>query len=166
MATDFTFVSTWPGFVYIAFVIDTLANRIIGWKASATRYTQFVLDALEQAIHARRPAKKLIHHSDRGSQYVSIKYTDRLVDAELEPSVCSVGDRYDNALAVTITGLFKTEVINRLGPWKSKDQVEWETVQRIDCFNKECLLEPLGYITPIDAVEKYEQALKSNRMAV
>ena len=105
-------------------MIDTFANRIFGWKASTTQDTQFVLDALEQAIHAHRPAEKLIHHSDRGSQYVSIKYTERLADAGLEPSVGSVGDSYDNALAETIIGLFKTEVINRLGPWKSKDQVE------------------------------------------
>ena len=135
--SDFTFVSTWRGFVYVAFVIDTFANRIVGWKASTTQDTQFVLDALEQAIHARRPAEKLIHHSDRGSQYVSIKYTERLADAGLEPSVGSVGDSYDNALAETIIGLFKTEVINRLGPWKSKDQVEWETLQWVDWFNKE-----------------------------
>ena len=113
--SDFTFVSTWRGFVYVAFVIDTFANRIVGWKASTTQDTQFVLDALEQAIHARRPAEKLIHHSDRGSQYVSIKYTERLADAGLEPSVGSVGDSYDNALAETIIGLFKTEVINRTG---------------------------------------------------
>ena len=119
--SDFTFVSTWRGFVYVAFVIDTFANRIVGWKAVTTQDTQFVLDALEQAIHARSPAEKLIHHSDRGSQYVSIKYTERLVDAGLEPSVGSVGNSYDNALAETIIGLFKTEVINRLGPWKPKD---------------------------------------------
>ena len=163
--SDFTFVSTWRGFVYVAFVIDTFANRIVGWKASTTQDTQFVLDALEQAIHARRPAEKLIHHSDRGSQYVSIKYTERLADAGLEPSVGSVGDSYDNALAETIIGLFKTEVTNRLGPWKSKDQVEWETLQWVNWFNKERLLEPLGYITPIEAEERYEQTLKSNKIA-
>ena len=165
MGDDFTFVSTWRGFVYVAFVIDTFANRIVGWKASTTQDTQFVLDALEQAIHARRPAEKLIHHADRGSQYVSIKYTERLADAGLEPSVGSVGDSYDNALAETIIGLFKTEVINRLGPWKSKDQVEWETLQWVDWFNKERLLEPLGYITPIEAEERYEQTLKSDKIA-
>lgn len=163
--SDFTFVSTWRGFVYVAFVIDTFANRIVGWKASTIQDTQFVLDALEQAIHARKPAENLIHHSDRGSQYVSIKYTERLADAGLEPSVGSIGDSYDNALAETIIGLFKTEVINRLGPWKSKDQVEWETLQWVDWFNNERLLEPLGYITPIEAEEKYEQALKSEKIA-
>ena len=163
--SDFTFVSTWRGFVYVAFVIDTFANRIVGWKASTIQDTQFVLDALEQAIHARKPAENLIHHSDRGSQYVSIKYTERLADAGLEPSVGSIGDSYDNALAETIIGLFKTEVINRLGPWKSKDQVEWETLQWVNWFNNERLLEPLGYITPIEAEEKYEQALKSEKIA-
>ena len=163
--SDFTFVSTWRRFVYVAFVIDTFANRIVGWQASTTQDTQVVLDALEQAIHARRPAEKLIHHSDRGSQYVSIRYTERLADAGLEPSVGSVGDSYDNALAETIIGLFKSEVINRLGPWKSKDQVEWETLQWVDWFNRERLLEPLGYITPIEVEEKYEQALKAKKIA-
>lgn len=163
--SDFTFASTWRGFVYVAFVIDTFANRIVGWQASTTQDTQFVLDALEQAIHARRPAEKLIHHSDRGSQYVSIRYTERLADAGLEPSVGSGGDRYDNALAETIIGLFKTEVINRLGPWKSKDQIEWETLQWLDWFNRERPLEPLGYITPIEVEEKYEQALKAKKIA-
>ena len=110
----------------VAFVIDTFANQIVGWKASTTQDTQFVLDTLEQAIHARRPSEKLIHHSDRGSQYVSIKYTERLTDVGLEPSVGGVGDSYDNALAERIIGLFKTEVTNRPGSWKSKDQVEWE----------------------------------------
>lgn len=163
--SDFTFVSTWRAFVYVAFVIDTFANRIVGWKASAAQDTQFVLDALEQAIHARRPAQKLIHDSDRDSQYVSITYTERLADAGLKPSVGSVGDSYDKVLAETIIGLFKTEVINRLAPWKSKDQVEWETLQWVDWFNKERLLEPFGYITPIEAEEKYEQALKSDKIA-
>ena len=146
-------MSTWRGFVYVAFVIDTFANKIVGWKASTSQETQFVLDALEQALHARSPAENLIHHSDRGSQYVSIKYTERLVAAGLELSAGSVGDSYDNALAETIIGLFKTKVINRFVPWKSKDHVEWETLQWIDWFNNERLLEPLGYITPIEAEE-------------
>jgi len=163
--SDFTFVSTWRGFVYVAFVIDTFANRIVGWKASTSQDTQFVLDALEQALHARRPSENLIHHSDRGSQYVSIKYTERLVDAGLEPSVGSVGDSYDNALAETMIGLFKTEVINRLGPWKSKDQVEWETLKWVDWFNTKRLLEPLGYITPKEAEDAYYQSLKTDDIA-
>jgi transposase InsO family protein len=137
----------------------------LAFKASATQDTQFVLDPLEQAIHARRPAEKLVHHPDRGNQNVSIKYIERLVDAGLEPSVGSVGDIYNNAFAEAVIGLFKTEVINRLGPWKSKDQVEWETLQWVDWFNKEHLLESLGYITPIEAEEKYERALKSDKIA-
>ena len=124
-----------------------------------------VIDALEQALHARSPAENLIHHSDRGSQYVSIKYTERLVDAGLEPSVGSVGDSYDNALAETMIGLFKTEVINRLGPWKSKDQVEWETLKWVDWFNTKRLLEPLGYITPQEAEDAYYQHLKTDDIA-
>ena len=122
--SDFTYVSTWQGFVYVAFVIDTFANKTVGWRASRSQQTQFVLDALEQALYKRRPAESLIHPSDRGSQYLSIKYTERLADAGLEPSVGTVGDSYDNALAETMIGLFKAEVIHRLGPWKSADAVE------------------------------------------
>jgi putative transposase len=127
--SDFTYVSTWSGFVYVAFVIDVFARRIVGWRVSRTAHASFVLDALEQALHARRPAAGdgLVHHSDRGSQYVSIRYTERLAEAGLEPSVGSVGDSYDDALAETIIGLFKTEVIHRRGPWKSFDAVEYAT---------------------------------------
>ena len=114
--SDFPYVATWQGFVYVAFVIDSFANRIVDWRASRSPQTQFVLDALEQALYERRPAGDLIHHSDRGGQYVSIRYTERLAEAGRDPSVGSVGDSYDNALAETITGLFKTEVIHRLGP--------------------------------------------------
>jgi len=115
--SDFTYVSTWQGFVYVAFVIDTFANRIVGWRASRSPQTEFVLDALEQALYERRPDGDLIHHSDRGSQYVSIRYTERLAEAGIVPSVGSVGDSYDNALAETIIGRFKAEVIHRLGSW-------------------------------------------------
>ena len=125
--SDFTYVATWAGFVYVAFVIDTYARRIVGWRASRTAHASFVLDALEQALHDRRPAHRggLIHHSDRGSQYVSIKYTERLAEAGIEPSVGSVGDSYDNALAETINGLYKAEVIHRRGPWRSFEAVEY-----------------------------------------
>jgi len=140
--SDFTYVSTWQGFVYVAFVIDTFANKIVGWRASRSQQTQFVLDALEQALYERRPSENLIHHSDRGSQYLSIKYTERLADAGLEPSVGTVGDSYDNALAETMIGLFKAEVIHRLGPWKSADAVEWEALKWVDWFNNRRLLEP------------------------
>ena len=124
--SDFTYVATWAGFVYVAFVIDAYARRIVGWRASRTAHASFVLDALEQALHERRPQHRggLVHHSDRGSQYVSIKYTERLAEAGIEPSVGSVGDSYDNALAETINGLYKAEVIHRRGPWRSYEAVE------------------------------------------
>lgn len=164
--SDFTYVSTWQGFVYVAFVIDTFANRIVGWRASRSPQTQFVLDALEQALYERRPVGDLIHHSDRGSQYVSIRYTERLAEAGIEPSVGSVGDSYDNALAETIIGLFKAEVIHRLGPWKTADAVEWETLQWVDWFNNRRLLQPIGNIPPAEAEEKfYEQRNEFDKVA-
>ena len=129
--SDFTYVPTWSGTVYVAFVIDVFARRIVGWRASTSMKTQFVLDALEQAIWQRKTPdnKSLIHHSDRGSQYLSIKYTERLAEAEIDLSVGTVGDAYDNALAECVIGLFKTEVINQIGPWKSMREVEWETLK-------------------------------------
>ena len=151
--SDFTYVATWAGFVYVAFVIDAYARRIVGWRASRTAHTSFVLDALEQALHDRRPAHRagLVHHSDRGSQYVSIKYTERLAEAGIEPSVGSVGDSYDNALAETINGLYKAEVIHRRGPWKSFEAVEFATLEWVDWFNNRRLLEPIGNIPPAEA---------------
>ena len=135
--SDFTYVATWAGFVYVAFVIDTYARRIVGWRASRTAHASFVLDALEQALHDRRPMRGggLVHHSDRGSQYVSIKYTERLAEAGIEPSVGSVGDSYDNALAETINGLYKAEVIHRRGPWRNFEAVEYATLEWVDWFN-------------------------------
>lgn len=129
--SDFTYVATWAGFVYVTFGIDTYARRIVGWRASKTAHASFVLDALEQAIHNRRPAHlgSLIHHSGRGSQYVSIKYTERLAEAGIEPSVGSVGYSYDNALAETINGLYKAELIHRRGPWRSLETVEYATLE-------------------------------------
>lgn len=153
--SDFTYVSTWQGFVYVAFVIDTFANKIVGWRASRSQQTQFVLDALEQALYERRSSDGLIHHSGRGSQYLSIKYTERLADAGLEPSVGTVGDSYDNALAETMISLFKAEVIHRLGSWKSAEAVEWQTLKWADWFNNRRLIEPIGYITPKEAEENY-----------
>jgi putative transposase len=142
-------LATWQGFVYVAFVIDVFARRIVGWRASRTANAGFVLDALEQAIHQRRPAQdKLVHHSDRGSQYLSIKYTERLAEAKIAPSVGSVGDSYDNAMAETINGLFKAEVIHRRGPWRSFDAVEYATLEWVDWFNNRRLLEPIGNIPP------------------
>ena len=155
--SDFTYVSTWQGFVYVAFVIDTFADRIVGWRASRSRQTQFVLDALEQALHERRPGEGLTHHSDRGGQYLSLRYTERLAQAGLEPSVGSfaVGDSYDNALAETIIGLFKAEVIHRLGPWKTAGAVEWETLNWVDWFNNRRLLGPIGHIPPAEAERNF-----------
>jgi putative transposase len=155
--SDFTYVATWAGFVYVAFVIDIYARRIVGWRASRTAHASFVLDALEQAIHDRRPAHRsgLVHHSDRGSQYLSIKYTERLAEAGIEPSVGSVGDSYDNALAETINGLYKAEVIHRRGPWRSFEAVEYATLEWVDWFNNSRLLEPIGNIPPAEAEERY-----------
>ena len=158
--SDFTYVSTWAGFVYVAFVIDVYARYIVGWRVSRTTHAGFVLDALEQAIHDRRPVNKggLIHHSDRGSQYLAVKYTERLAEAGIEPSVGSVGDSYDNALAETINGLYKAEVIHRRGPWRSFEAVEFATLEWVDWFNHRRLLEPLGFIPPAEAEEKYYAA--------
>jgi transposase InsO family protein len=155
--SDFTYVSTWAGFVYVAFVIDVYARYIVGWRVSRTAHASFVLDALEQALHDRRPVHRggLIHHSDRGSQYVSIKYTERLAQAGIEPSVGSVGDSYDNALAETINGLYKAEVIHRRGPWRSFEAVEFATLEWVDWFNHRRLLEPIGSIPPAEAEQRY-----------
>jgi len=157
--SDFTYVSSWAGFVYVAFVIDAYARRIVGWRASRTAHAGFVLDALEQALHARRPvrANGLVHHSDRGSQYVAIRYTERLAEAGIRPSVGSVGDSYDNALAETVIGLFKTEVIHRRGPWRSFEAVEFATLEWVDWFNHCRLLEPIGNVTPAEAEQRYFQ---------
>ena len=165
--SDFTYVSTWSGFVYVAFVIDAYARRIVGWRVSRTAHAGFVLDALEQALHERRPAHKagLVHHSDRGSQYVSIRYTERLAEAGIEPSVGSVGDSYDNALAETINGLYKAEVIHRRGPWRSFEAVEFATLTWVDWFNHRRLLEPIGTIPPAEAAERYYAMLDEQRLA-
>ncbi len=165
--SDFTYVATWAGFVYVAFVIDTFARRIVGWRASRTAHAGFVLDALEQALCDRRPVRGggLVHHSDRGVQYVSIKYTERLKEAGVEPSVGSVGDSYDNALAETINGLYKAEVIWRRGPWRSFEQVEFATLEWVDWFNNRRLLEPIGNIPPAEAEARYYAQLDEPAIA-
>ncbi|WP_436278832.1 IS3 family transposase [Solimonas soli] len=165
--SDFTYVSTWHGFVYVAFVIDVYARRIVGRRASTSARTDFVLDALEQALHARRPVgpNRLIHHSDRGVQYVSIRYTERLADAGLEPSVGSVGDSYDNALAETINGLYKAEVIHRRSSWRTREEVEWATLQWVDWYNNRRLMEPLGHIPPAEAEANYYSQIPSLAIA-
>ncbi|NDV53924.1 IS3 family transposase, partial [Salipiger sp. PrR003] len=161
--SDFTYVATWKGFVYVAFVIDAYARKIVGWRASTSAQTGFVLDALEQAVHDRRPTKAmgLVHHSDRGSQYLSIRYTERLGEAGIEPSVGSVGDSYDNALAETINGLYKAEVIHRRGPWRSFEAVEYATLEWVDWFNNRRLLEPIGNIPPAEAEANFYAALET-----
>jgi putative transposase len=157
---DFTYVSTWQGWLYVAFVIDVFARRIVGWRVSTSMHTDFVLDALEQALYARQPELGgLIHHSDRGSQYVSILYTERLAEAGVEPSVGSRGDSYDNALAETINGLYKAELIYKRGPWKNRESVELATLEWVSWFNHQRLLEPIGYIPPAEAEAQYYRQL-------
>jgi transposase InsO family protein len=165
--SDFTYVSTWQGWLYVAFVIDVFARRIVGWKVSDSMRTDFVLDALEQALYARQPERDsaLIHHSDRGSQYVSIRYSERLAEAGIEPSVGSRGDSYDNALAETINGLYKTELIHRRTPWKTKAAVELATLEWVAWFNTQRLLEPIGYIPPAEAEANYYRQLAEQPVA-
>ena len=152
---DFTYVATWAGFVYVAFVIDVFSRRIIGWRVARSMHTDLVLDALDQALWARSGARGVIHHSDRGCQYLSIRYTERLKEAGVEPSVGSVGDSYDNALAESVIGLFKSEVIDRRGPWRKLDDVEYATLEWVNWFNNRRLLEPIGDIPPAEFESMY-----------
>ena len=157
--SDFTYVSTWQGWVYVAFVIDVFSRRIVGWRQSSSMHTDFVLDALEQALYDRKPSEAdgLIHHSDRGSQYLCIRYSERLAEAGIEPSVGSKGDSYDNALAETINGLYKAEVIHRRGPWKTKQAVELATLEWVSWFNHHRLMGPLGNVPPAEFEANYHQ---------
>lgn len=157
---DFTYVSTWEGWIYVAFIIDVFSRRIVGWQTSTTMHTDFVLDALEQAIHSRRPGQGLTHHSDRGSQYLSIRYSERLEEAGIAASVGSKGDSYDNALAETVNGLYKAEVIHHRGPWRNRASVEWATLEWVHWYNTDRLYGPLGYISPAEAEENYYAQLK------
>ena len=152
---DLTYVATWRGFVYVAFVIDVFARRIVGWRVSGSLRTDLALDALEQALYARPARDQLVHHSDRGSQYLSIRYTDRLADAGINPSVGSVGDSYDNALAESVIGLYKTEVIRRRGPWRNLETVEFATLDWVDWFNNRRLLAPIGHVPPAECEQQY-----------
>ena len=169
--SDFTYVSTCGGFVYVAFIIDAYARRIVGWRVSRSAHAGFVLDALNQALAERKPVSgggpddKLVHHSDRGVQYVSIKYTERLADAGLVPSVGSVGDSYDNALAETINGLYKAEVIHRCGPWRSFEAVEFATLELVSWFNNRRLLSSIGNIPPAEAEENYYATMEGLKQA-
>ena len=164
---DLTYVATWRGFVYVAFVIDAFARRIVGWRVSNSLQTDIALDALEQALYDREAAQhgELIHHSDRGVQYLSIRYTERLSEVGITPSVGSVGDSYDNALAETVIGLFKTELIRQQGPWRNVDDVEFATLRWVDWFNNKRLLEPIGDIPPAEKESEYYQQLEESAMA-
>ena len=164
---DLTYVATWRGFVYVAFVIDAFARRIVGWRVSNSLHTDIALDALEQALYDREAAQhgELIHHSDRGVQYLSIRYTERLSEVGITPSVGSVGDSYDNALAETVIGLFKTELIRQQGPWRNVDDVEFATLRWVDWFNNRRLLEPIGDIPPAEKESEYYQQLEESAMA-
>jgi putative transposase len=161
---DFTYVSTWAGVVFVAFVIDVFARRIVGWRVASSMRTDLVLDALEQALWSRAGTEGLVHHSDRGSQYLSIRYSERLAEAGVESSVGSVGDSYDNALAETIIGLFKTEVIRRRGPWRTLDAVEYATLEWVDWFNHRRILEPIGNIPPAELEQAYYQQREESAM--
>lgn len=163
---DITFVATWSGFVYVAFVIDVFARYIVGWRVSRSLKTDLVLDALEQAIWARKETHNLIHHSDRGCQYLSIRYSERLAEAGIESSVGSVGDSYDNALAETINGLYKSEVIRhpKRGPWKTVDEVEYATLEWVDWFNHRRLLEPIGNMPPAEFEMHYYEQIEESAM--
>lgn len=154
---DLTYVATWRGFVYVAFVIDAFSRKIVGWRVSTSLRTDLALDALEQALYDRPPREResLVHHSDRGTQYLSIRYTERLAEAGIEPSVGSRGDSYDNALAESIIGLFKTEIIRRLGPWRHVEDVEFSVLEWVDWYNNRRLFEPIGNIPPVELEESY-----------
>jgi len=163
---DLTYVATWVGFVYVAFIIDVFSRKIVGWRVSRSLRSDLALDALEQALYSRRHTENLIHHSDRGVQYVSIRYTERLAEAGIEPSVGSVGDSYDNALAESVIGLYKAEVIYRLGPWRNCEHVEFETLDWVDWFNNRRLLEPISNIPPVEFEEIYYQSQKTPAIVV
>jgi transposase InsO family protein len=152
---DFTYVATWTGFVYVAFIIDVFARMIVGWRSARSMSADLTLDALDQALWARQVTDNLIHHSDHGSQYIAIRYSERLIDAGILPSTGSVGDAYDNALAESINGLFKAEVIRRCGPWKGLETVEYATLEWVDWFNNRRLLEPIGNVPPAEFEKVY-----------
>ncbi len=161
---DITYVATWSGFVYVAFVIDVFSRYIVGWRVSRSLQTDLVLDALEQALWSRKHKKGLIHHSDHGSQYLSIRYTERLSEAGIEASTGSVGDSYDNALAETINGLYKTEIIHKRAPWRTVDEVEYATLEWVDWFNNRRLLEPIGNTPPAEYEKLYYKQTEESAM--
>lgn len=154
---DLTYIATWRGFAYVAFVIDAFARRIVGWRAASSLRSDLALDALEQALYDRETDGDLIHHSDRGGQYLAIRYTERLAEAGIESSVGSRGDSYDNALAETVIGLYKTELIHHEGPWRGLDDVEYATLEWVAWFNTQRLLEPIGYVPPAEYEEQFHR---------
>ena len=162
---DLTYIATWSGFVYAAFVVDVFSRTIVGWRVSSSLRSDLALDALEQALHTRPNTDGLVHHSDRGTQYLAIRYTERLAAAGIERSVGSVGDSYDNALAETVIGLYKAEVIRRRGPWRGVDAVEYATLEWVDWFNNRRLLEPLGYVPPAEFEKAWYEANKGQAKA-
>jgi putative transposase len=162
---DFTYVATWQGFVFVAFVIDVFARCIVGWRVSSSIKTDLVLDALEQALHARSDTDGLVHHSDKGSQYLSIRYSERLTQEGIQASVGSTGDSYDNALAESIIGLYKTEVIRRRGPWRNVEGVEFATLEWVDWFNNRRLLEPIGNVPPVEFERAYYRRQEGQALA-
>ncbi len=164
---DLTYVATWRGFVYVAFVIDAFARRIVGWRVSNSLRTDLALDALEQALYDRQIEHDngLIHHSDRGVQYVSIRYTERLAEAGIESSVGTAGDSYDNALAESVIGLYKTEVIRQRGPWRHLEAVEYATLEWVHWFNHRRLLKPIGDVPPAEYESDYYRQREESAMA-
>jgi len=161
---DFTYVATWAGFVYVAFVTDVFARSIVGWRVADSMRAELVLDALDQALWARTRPEGLIHHSDKGSQYLSIRYSERLIEAGIQASTGGTGNAYDNAMAESINALFKTEVIRLKGPWKGVEEVEFATLEWVDWFNNRRLLEPIGYVPPAELEMNFFKA-SSNRAA-
>ena len=162
---DFTYVPTWQGVVYVAFILDVFSRRIVGWRVSRNMRSELVLDALEQAIWARGGPKGVIHHSDRGSQYLSIKYTERLAQAGFEPSVGSKGDSYDNAMAESVIGLYKTEVIKHQGPWRTFESVEYATLVWVDWYNNKRLHSAIGHVPPIEHEQAYYEQPSESGLA-
>ena len=162
---DITYVATWRGFVYVAFITDVYSRRIVGWRVLKSMKTDLVLDALEQAMWARGKPKGVVHHSDRGSQYLSIHYTERLMEAGFNASVGSVGDSYDNAMAESINSLYKAEVIHKDGPWRGLDDVERATLTWVDWFNNRRILEPIGDMPPAEFEKMYYHSPESSEAA-
>ena len=152
---DFTYVASGSGFVYVAFVLDVYSRRVVGWRAARTMRTELVLDALEQALWARGKPSGIVHHSDRGAQYLSLRYSERLREAGIDASVGSVGDSYDNAMAESLIGLYKAEVIHHLGPWRGQDEVEYATLEWVQWYNDERLHGELDYLSPRGYEERY-----------